>query len=308
MTQLNTNTSLEGETKKAPDLNTPEGQVAHNVGLAMSNPAAVPAKFKKEDGTIDLDLLTASYVELEQKLSGKEVTPATTAPVTDPAVTAATIEDQLKEGDQKTEDKAVTMEDILRGEQTTPEGKSVVDWKKVENEMRSTGRLSNETIKSLEDSGVPREMIAVSINGIKLKQKEDMDRAAALLGGADELSATLNWAKTNLNEAQRKTIIEQLNSPMGEQILLGLHAQYTAAQPKKEGTLIDTSIGGGGGAAPSGVSSEFGAVTPFTDFREQQAAMGDVRYSTNPSYRQWVAMRLIASRGGDHTKLIGRSV
>lgn len=315
MTQVPTNQGIDNAVNNATDLNTPEGRAASNISLAMQNPTAIPAKFKNEDGTVNVELLTQSYVALEHKLSDQNPNPlqqqkADLNKIAELAAPNPTIEDQLNAAgaDDKTGDTAVTMEDILRGEsQTLPKGTSKVDWAKVENEMRSTGRLTNETIKGLTDSGVPKEMIAVAVNGIKAKQKEDMDRAASLLGGAEELSATLNWAKDNLSEEQRKTLIAQLNSPMGEQILLGLNAQYKATKPQTEGQLIDTSKGGGGGTISNAISSEFGPVTAFADFREQQAAMGDPRYNAMPAYRQWVGMRLLASRGRDPQLLAGRN-
>jgi hypothetical protein len=125
-----------------------------------------------------------------------------------------------------------------------------------------------------------------------------MAKAAEIVGGADRLKATFEWAKSNLPADQRAKLVADLQGPNGELVLRGLHLQASAAgNMPPVTTAVDTSLGEGAMAPAANAN-----IQPFTDPQEQQAALSDPRYKTDPAYRLIVMKRIGAASGIDPTR------
>jgi len=277
---------LTDQTNQTPDLGTPEGIAQTQVNTLLSNPAQIPAKFKDANGVVNVDALTASYLELERARSGVPATPVTETP----AANAADAADALTQSDTSTPADAESLADAL-SEPKAPEGADL--WTAVGKEFDETGSLSEGTVKGLLDAGVPQAMIEAAVAGRKIKQQQDMVKAADLVGGKEELDATLAWAKENLSDAEKQAIIPQLRGAQAETILMGLHARRVAAAPAASGQVDTSNIAGG--TLPQG--NPAANLVPFRDWNEQQSAMRDPRYQTDPDYRAECEARLILGAG-----------
>jgi len=268
------------EQNPAPDLGTPEGRAEASVRLALNNPSQVPAKFRGEDGTINVDALLGSYLELERRQSGEPVNVVREAPRAPEPAPAPAPAPAPEQG---------TFADALND---APRVEPNQAWDALRNEIATTGSISDQTREQLRQLGVPTEVVENTAAGLRAKQQADMARAAELVGGKETLDATLSWAKQNMSAEQRKSLLRDLQGPNGEMILIGLKERArTAGALGESGTLVEVN----GGAMPSANSQ----IKPFRDAAERQAWMSDPRYRTDPDYRALVYKRLGMNTGLD---------
>jgi len=276
---------MSDEQNTQPDLGTPEGRAEASVRLALNNPSQVPAKFRGEDGTVNVDALLGSYLELERRQSGApdadnvvHEAPRNEAPPPSPVDPPAPSPEQG------------TFADALND---APRVEPNQAWDALRSEIATKGSVSDQTQEQLRQLGVPDEVVTNTVEGLKAKQTADMARAADLVGGREALDATFAWAKQNMPAEQRQRLLADLQGPNGEMVLLGLRERARAAGAFGEpGTLVDTQ---GGGPAPPANSQ----IKPFRDAAERQQAMSDPRYRTDPDYRAMVYKRLGMNAGID---------
>lgn len=298
-TNQETNESNEAQ----PDLKTAEGRGQHMAQIALQQPERIPAKFRKQDGTIDVDALAKSYTELESRMHGAPGTDPTSADVSGSNQSSETTTESLLEaetGQQSTagEDGSATSFAEALADPKQPEPNKA--WEQAQQELSTKGELSEATTKALTEMGVPEAIIQSTVSAFKLQQQQSMERAAELVGGKEQLTATFEWAKKNLSVEQRKELAKALQGPNGEMVLAGLHAKAQSAGATPEvtaGTQVDTSYNG-----PSIAPDQNATIKPFADQQELQAAMTDPRYYSDPSYRRMVAKRLGAGVGVDPSK------
>ena len=272
---------IEENTPQTP-ADTPEAKAVANVEVAMNNPAMVPDKFKNEDGSVNGDALLQSYLHMEQRMSGvpvSETPPANEQPqaVTDPSQALKT-EDTADAG---------SIAEAFDGP-AAPEGSDL--WKQVETELSTGGEITPETFNALKQAGVPESLIASAAYGRQAKMKSDMDSAYEITGGKESFDATMEWAKTNLSEADKATMSQGLKGPNSLMILQGLHAKYQASA--ESSGQVDT-----GSAGQPALGPAADRIVAFTSPREQHAAMCDPKYISDPEYRAKVDMRLQLSAG-----------
>lgn len=261
-----------------PDTGTPEGRGEVMAQQAALNAASVPDKFKNEDGSVNVVALAQSYTALEKRMSGGE----SPDPTPEPASPSPT------ESSSALSAEANTLEDMLND---PPAPKVNEVWAKVEAEL-AAGALTPETRQAALGAGMPETMIAKAEAGAKLQSEADMKKAAEIVGGEDVLKATLAWAKEKYPDPQaRATLIAQIKAPGGALVLRGLHAQAVAEGGI--GSLVDTSVGGGGGPAPGQ------QILPFKDEAERHAVMSDPKYYSDPNYRAIAERRMMATAGID---------
>jgi hypothetical protein len=247
----------------------------------QNHPQQFPDKFKNPDGSLNQEMLLASYTELERKQAGVDPTPAPVEPQPE-SVSAADASSTVAPG------AATTMDELLRAD---PEpAKSAVDWEAIKNEVGNTGEISAETLAKAEAAGVPREAIAAAAAGWQAQAAAQMTRAAELVGGEEPLKATLAWAKQTYDAASIEALQNALRGPLGEQTLLGLHEAFKAANP--ESPLIDT------GGSPPGPNQQ-AKIQPYRSYEEMAADMGKPEYKSNPDFQKHVAQRCAAGVGID---------
>jgi hypothetical protein len=274
----------------SPDLTTPEGRQEHAVTMILTNSEAVPAKFKNADGSVNVDALVQSYAELEKK-QGTPVAPKPTT--SDDDQPAASVADLVGEDTKSDDDEAVSITDLTQDPTPQPTEANKV-WEAAKAEVTTTGNLTKATVEALRSAGVPDDVIVTTVNGYKAAMAASTQKAAEMVGGMDQLKATLEWAKANFNDVDRKTLVQQMQGPNAQTVLLGLHAQARAANalPSPKVDMIDTSEGG------SAIQPQ-GKVVPFRTAAEAQTAVADPRYNTDPDYRRQVYRRTLATQGMD---------
>lgn len=268
-----------------PDTTTPEGVAKAQVNTLLANPAQIPQKFKDADGTVNVDALTTSYLELERARSGASADAAPATETTEPS--AADAAAALTQNDSSD---AESLADAL-ADPKAPEGSDL--WAAVGKEFDETGTLSEGTVAGLLKAGVPQTMISAAVEGRKAKQQQDMVKAAELVGGKSELDATLAWAKANLSQSEKAAIIPLLRGPSAETVLMGMHQRRLAAAPKPDGQVDTSTVVGG--TLPQG--NPHANLKPFRDWSEQKAAMADPRYKSDPDYRATCEARLMLGAG-----------
>ena len=248
----------------------PNNEFAPNPDYAAEQAARsgqVPDKFKNEDGTVNVEALAKSYTELEKVAFSGKKEEATPEPEPTPAPQA--------------EDAPLTpLNEMLDAPKTTV-------WDNVEKEAAS-GSLSEETLKSLRDSGVPDSIIASYTDGLQAKKEARTQAAANAVGGVDNLTKAMEFARNNFSPEQLEAFKGQLNGPTWEVTLKGLAMQ--AGLDINTAPRQDSVATSGPSAAPP--SKE---VVPFRDMAEQLAATSSPQYRTDPDYREHVAQRLRAT-------------
>lgn len=273
------------------DTSTVEGRAAEMAKFALTTPDRVPVKFRRSDGTIDVDALTTSYIELERRQSG-----GGKAPASDPVETpdAASVSDGLVD---ESPSPAADPTDVLSSldetlgtaEPATPTLQEV--WKEASTEIASGG-LSEATRHKLMSSGVPADMIKAAEETARVRTEQIKAKAVEVAGSAQNLKATLDWAKANLPLEQRQAMVDGLRGPNAEILLQGLVDRARRAGVLGEQGSLQVADGG----PPL---SDNARIQPFRDPAEMQAVMADPRYGTDPDYRRMTMKRLAVTRGQD---------
>ena len=234
----------------------------------------VPAKFKKEDGTVDMDALAKSYVELERQFHEK------------PKEEVPQVEQEIAEKQEfRIPDKP---EEIApEAQEATPLTQE--DYKSWGKELAKTGSISDDTRSVIKaKTNMSDEMINDWVAAQRAKNKEYFAVAAEMVGGKEKLSAVLNWASNNLTSDQAQIINERLAGPDYEITLNGMVAMYDKAManaPKAQEPVPPQNRA----AAPSGRST----VEGFTSYGEFTQARSDPRYMQDANYRSAVEERMV---------------
>lgn len=157
------------------------------------------------------------------------------------------------------------------------------EWNKWGEELSTTGSLSPETKMRIQQQyNVPADVVDAYVDGIKARQRALADEAAQLVGGNEELAATIQWATENLGEAERNAINSALRQPGWQNIVMGLKARRDAANTEPRSRINRS----------SGVPA---TTKPFANSKEMVAAMRDPRYKYDSEYQQYVQDRVRAS-------------
>ena len=220
----------------------------------------VPDKFKNEDGTVNQEALIKSYTELEAAYSKRaEAQPEPTPePAPEPEITQP-------------------LNEMLDAPKTTV-------WDTVAQEA-AKGELSEGTLNDLRASGVPDSMIASYTDGLKAKAEARTQAAADAVGGADNLTKAMEFARNSFSPEQLEAFKGQLNGPTWEVTLKGLAIQAGLninSAPRQDSL------------ATSGPSSPPPAKDAVA-YRDQAEMMADIRsprYQTDPDFRDAVAARM----------------
>lgn len=155
-------------------------------------------------------------------------------------------------------------------------------------EIGTDGKLSDGTLKVLEDAGIPREIIERVVKyEIENAQREAAALEATLhtaAGGKEQFDSLVAWGKQALTPAEQAYFDDQLNGPFAAQAVQILMQKRGA--PATPAADVPLHVGGGGGAGPS---------VGFRSQKEMTDAMSDPRYWSDPAYHADVARRLAFS-------------
>lgn len=248
--------TTEAEVIKPPELGTPEydAAMALKAEQAMNPPADrpewLPEKFKSPEE------MANAYSELEKKQSQPVTPPAEPKP--------PVVEPPNTEGDAK---------DAVE--------KAGLDFNALKQDYSTNQGLSDESYKSLEDAGIPKEIVDAYIEGQKALGAAIETSAYTAVGGKEEYQKMTEWAATNMGESEVAAFNKATNGTQDELLLAvsGLRDRYRSANGNSPSLLS--------GGAGSGQSSP-----GFSSAAEMTAAMKDPRYQKDPAYRKSVEAKL----------------
>ena len=148
----------------APD-STEEVEVSESAetDLSIDDRIYVPDKFMNEDGTVNVERLAKSYVELEKGSS---------SPKSETIETPKTLEEN-----------PITQEELGVMRQ----------------EMTDEGKLSEKTLEILQSKGMPRYMAESYVEGQTLIANQAAEKVMAPIGGPENYTELVNWASENLS-------------------------------------------------------------------------------------------------------------
>ena len=162
---------------------------------------------------------------------------------------------------------------------------SEADFQKYSDEFAQTGALSEATYTALQKAGIPKATVDQYIAGQMAIAEKFQAAAFDSVGGKENYSTLITWAKANLSPAQQAAYNTSMESGDTSVITLavqGLKASYEAVNGKAP-NLIQ-----GDGTPP--------AANGYQSREEMITAMSDPRYKQDPAYRQQVAMKLLVSK------------
>lgn len=208
-------------------------------------PAWLPEKFKSPED------MAKAYGELEGKLGSKVA-------------------------DKPTETKAP---DAALAEQAKAAN---VDMQALSREYLEKGELSAESLSALEAKGFDKATVDTFIAGQKALASQLTQTMAKAVGGEEQMTAMLDWARANLSADEAAAFDQAVTSGNQASAILaaqGLAARFSAANGS-EPQLID-----GEGRPVAGVA-------PFSSSEELTQAMSNPRYENDPAYRAKIEQRL----------------
>ena len=262
-------------TIETPTIETPQEDQAHIDAMLKAadglNPEPQPEEVKLYAGKYkSIEELEKGYQELQKAFSQKGQQPRLEEPKPEDAPPA-------KPDDPKKDDLKVPEEDEAK-EALEQKG---LDISVFQNEYSEKGELTADSYEALEKAGIPKDVVDAYIAGQELLAQQQSIRVFDSAGGEENYRSMLEWAKTELPEAERKAYNETIESGEMNKILMavrGLRATYEEINGRTPNLLS----GNKGGADTS----------TFRSRAELTAAMADPRYSKDPAYRRDVEERL----------------
>ena len=218
---------IESTETEAPVTPAPQpGTAEYNARMAAEGSAAlgnVPDKFKNEDGTVNMEAFSQSYMELEKQFH---------APKEEPVVEEASNTESSDGPDAVIDELRVP--DVEESETATEEAASKIgitreDLGDMTKEIMRSGEITEEQRSSLRSKGVEDVVIDTVVEGQRAKMRQQYSRASEIVGGSEKLSKVFGWAAHNLNEDQRPHIKAGLAGDASEVTLRGLASMYDSA-------------------------------------------------------------------------------
>ena len=149
-------------------------------------------------------------------------------------------------------------------------------------EYFETGELSEETYKSLEANGIPKEMVDMYVNGYEAVASQQQQTLMQEAGGAENYEAMSEWAATALTDQEQEVYNNTVESGDVNAATMAIRGLYARFQ----------SDGGTPVSLVQGDTSGTAGAMPFSSSKEMTIAMQDPRYSYDNKYREQVSQRL----------------
>tara|TARA_R100001082_G_scaffold77065_1_gene44944 strand:- start:10791 stop:11534 length:744 start_codon:yes stop_codon:yes gene_type:complete len=156
---------------------------------------------------------------------------------------------------------------------------------KYTNEFTQNGNLSEESIKEITESGIPREYVDAYIKGQQAMAQQSLTTVYNEVGGEESYKGMMTWAEENLSETEinaYNNAVESGDMDTAMMAVRGLHARF----------------GQTNGQSPSLLQGNAGSKSSTSAYRslaELTKDMRDPRYEKDPAYRQDVQNRLAVS-------------
>lgn len=149
-------------------------------------------------------------------------------------------------------------------------------------EYFETGELSEETYKSLEDNGIPREMVDMYVNGYEAYANQQQQSLMNEAGGPENYEAMSEWAATALTDQEQEVYNNTVESGDINAATMAIRGLYARFQ----------SDGGSPVSLVQGDTSGTSGAIPFSSAKEMTVAMQDPRYGYDSKYRDQIAQRI----------------
>ena len=149
-------------------------------------------------------------------------------------------------------------------------------------EYFETGELSEETYKSLEANGIPKEMVDMYVNGYEAVANQQQQNLMKEAGGAENYEAMSEWAATSLTDQEQEVYNNTVESGDVNAATMAIRGLYARFQ----------SDGGTPVSLVQGDTSGTAGAMPFSSSKEMTVAMQDPRYGYDNKYREQVSQRL----------------
>ena len=173
----------------------------------------VPDKFIQEDGTVDVEALSKSYMELERLRSGL---PQEDGEMSEESEMSERPEGQLVSADELQEYSDAVLQD---------------------------GNLSDEAYSDLEARGLPRDLVEAYVEGQKALMNQSRSEFLSVVGGEEAYESLTSWANKNLSDAEIEAYDTAMNSGDHNAIMMniqGLYARYQQAEGRPNLLAGDT--------------------------------------------------------------------
>jgi len=149
-------------------------------------------------------------------------------------------------------------------------------------EYFETGELSEETYKSLEANGIPKEMVDMYVNGYEAVANQQQQTLMQEAGGKENYDAMSEWAATALTDQEQEVYNNTVESGDVNAATMAIRGLYARFQ----------SDGGTPVSLVQGDTSGTSGAMPFSSSKEMTIAMQDPRYGYYNKYREQVSQRL----------------
>lgn len=157
------------------------------------------------------------------------------------------------------------------------------DFSLAQKEFDDTGELSEKTIESLEQAGLPKSYIDNYIAGLDAVAKQFEQRAFESTGGEENYKQMTDWVSKNLPESE----IKQFNDNIGRDndtalfTIKGMYARYSAE-------TREPNLATGSNAQQSG--------SGYESIGQMKADMANPKYATDSAFRKMVADKVARSK------------
>ena len=149
-------------------------------------------------------------------------------------------------------------------------------------EFFEKGELSEETYKSLEANGIPKEMVDMYVNGYEAVANQQQQTLMQEAGGKENYDAMSEWAATSLTDQEQEVYNNTVESGDVNAATMAIRGLYARFQ----------SDGGTPVSLVQGDTSGTAGAMPFSSSKEMTIAMQDPRYGYDNKYREQVSQRL----------------
>jgi len=181
-------------------------------------------------------------------------------------------------------DEYVTESDESLAESTGMSVESISEYTK---EFSETGELSGESYEKIQNEyGIPEDIARSYVEGQRALISQAQGTIFNEVGGQDQYSEMIEWARENLSEEEVGSYDQVMDSGDMNAAMMaarGLSARYTQATGSSPSLLK--------GSAPSTRGGN-----PFRSWAQVSEAMRDSRYTKDPAYRQEIQDRLAISQ------------
>ena len=151
-------------------------------------------------------------------------------------------------------------------------------------EWSEKGQLAEDSYKKLEGMGLSKDVVDNYIAGQKAQGDLQVSTITNAVGGTEEYNKMVEWASTNLTEAEQKTFNNSMENGSTDEALLavkGINAMYKSTQTSTQSNT--PKLVQGEGTAPADV---------FRSTAEVVKAINNPKYNEDSAYRNDIEQKI----------------